>query len=143
MKAAFAEDLHRRNSDHLGFIPRSRLDEYEANDQILIQKDGSEPCGYLIFGKEWPFLNIYQACIEYDVRRRHHGMEIVDRLEKYAKQNHSGIYLRCREGMSANDFWEACGYEIASVEPGGIKRGKQILRWVKEFDNPRQMELFK
>ena len=141
-KTGFIEDLHKRNSDALGFIPRTRIKEYENEGRTLIQFDKKEPVGFLLFGKAWPYLNIYQACIEYDVRRQHFGMELVDRLEKKAKQNHTGIYLRCRENLEANKFWKKLGYQIVKKIPGGKKRGKEINLWIRNFSNPRQMELF-
>tara|TARA_Y100000589_G_scaffold154503_1_gene147090 strand:- start:500 stop:931 length:432 start_codon:yes stop_codon:yes gene_type:complete len=139
MKAKYAEHLHRQNTESLGFIPRSRLEQYESEGRIILCHENNDPCGFLIYGSNWPLLNIYQACIDYDVRRKHHGENIVKEVEKYAADNHSGIYLRCRENLEANQFWEALDYKIEKVVPGGSKRSKNINIWVKRFKEPRQL----
>ncbi|BAQ90555.1 GCN5-related N-acetyltransferase [uncultured Mediterranean phage uvMED] len=141
-KAKYAEHLHKKNSEYLGFIPRSRLEEYESEGRIVLAHENNDPCGYLIYGSNWPLLNIYQACIDYDVRRKHHGENIVKEVEDYAADKHSGIYLRCRENLEANDFWKALGYTIERVEQGGLRRNKKINVWVKRFLDPMQLSLF-
>jgi ribosomal protein S18 acetylase RimI-like enzyme len=137
----YAEELHKKNSDALGFIPRSRLESYERNGQILIQKEGGDECGYLIFGKGWPYLRIYQACIDYDVRRQKHGFSLVSKLVKEAGKRHEKILLRCRENLEANIFWEAAGFSLLRSEPGGKRRNKNINVWQLDIKNPLQMSL--
>ena len=141
LEAKYAEHLHKTNSNSLGFIPRTRLEQYAEEGRILLCEENNDPCGFLIYGSNWPLLNIYQACIDYDVRRKHHGEDLVNRIEDYAKQKHSGVYLRCREELEANRFWEALGYKINQVVDGG-KREKKINIWVKEFQSPKQLSLF-
>jgi ribosomal protein S18 acetylase RimI-like enzyme len=141
-KAKYAEHLHRHNSESLGFIPRSRLEEYESEGRILLCHENDDPCGFLIYGSNWPLLNIYQACIDYDVRRKHHGERLVAEIEEHALSNHSGVYLRCRENLEANIFWKALGYTIEKVDQGGLRRNKDINIWVKRFNEPKQLSFF-
>ena len=132
----FAEDLHRRNSEQLGFIPRSRLEWYHDRGQIIPEYENGELCGYLIWGIGWPWMRIYQACVEYELRWLGHGKRLVVTALKIAKTNKcSAITLGCRDSNKAVKFWMALGFEILGRREGGKRRGAEIVQFVMWVDN--------
>jgi|TARA_R100000655_G_scaffold86602_3_gene126670 ribosomal protein S18 acetylase RimI-like enzyme len=141
--ALYAENLQRKNSDALGFIPRSALQRYEHNNQIIIETEGGDECGFLIYGKRWPDMTIAQACIDYDVRRQKHGMNLVDQLITIAKKRHESITLRCRENLDANRFWKASGFNLIGSVQGGSHAGtsRMINIWKYDVKEPFQLRL--
>ena len=134
----YAEHLHRKNSEYLGFIPRSRIDWYQDRGQIIPEYENGELCGYLIWGIGWPWMRIYQACVEYDLRWLGHGKSLVDAAVKIAKMNKcNAITLGCRETNKAVTFWSALGFEVLGKRKGGKRRGAQIIQFVICVDNTK------
>ncbi len=76
----YIDSLAKKNSEALSFIPRPRLEKYLVSDQVIMATENGEPAGFLIYGSTIPFLRIYQACVQYDARRREQGFEMVREL---------------------------------------------------------------
>ena len=131
----YADHLHRKNSEYLGFIPRIRLDDYAERGQIIPEYENGALCGYLIWGIGWPWMRIYQACVEYDVRWLGHGKSLVDRAVDIAEQNKcSMITLGCRESNDAVKFWSMLDFQILGIRPGGKRRNKKIIQFYLPVD---------
>lgn len=127
----YADDLARKNSEALSFIPRPKLEAYAANGQILTATENGELCGFLVYGMGWPQVRIYQACIQYDARRREHGMALVARLAEIARQRFcSDIRLWCADDLEANAFWRDAGFDYVTQRRGGRRRGRKHNLWV-------------
>jgi GNAT superfamily N-acetyltransferase len=130
------------NSECLGFIPSGTIKRYAEAGQILMEFEGGDACGYLILGNGSPVGKIYQACIEFDLRRLSHGIALVDRAIFKARQNGChAIELRCRENLEANKFWAALGFSMVRCVQGGKRRGKMLNVWRKDVPAPTQMVL--
>ena len=126
----YCVQLHRANTNTLGFIPRPRLEQYAHAGQILLETENGDPCGFLVYGAGYPTLRVYQACIQYDARRRRHGFNLVKRLIQVGiARNAEGIALRCADGLEANDFWAAAGFIHVATTAGGKRRNRNIRAW--------------
>jgi ribosomal protein S18 acetylase RimI-like enzyme len=140
---SYVVDLARKHTDALGFIPRPRLEQYHAAGQIHIARENGDPCGYLVVGSGWPNLKIYQACIQYDVQRREHGWNLVNRLERQAaRMGYEAISLWCGDDLAANEFWKACAFVQVGQKAGGERRGRKLNLWVKRLCNPLEQRLW-
>lgn len=127
----YIEHLARSNYEAIGFIPRPKLAEYAARGQILMAEENDESAGFLVFGAGWPTLRIYQACIQYDARRREHGASLVARLITEAQRRGCHlISLWCADDLPANEFWQALGFRKVGTRPGGKARGRLHNQWV-------------
>ena len=138
----YIEHLAKSNYEAIGFIPRPRLEEYAARGQIVMAAENDEPAGFLVFGAGWPALRIYQACIQYDARRREHGAALVDRV--IAEAQRRGCYLIslwCADDLPANEFWQAVGFHKVGERRGGDKRGRMHNHWVRSVPTD-QLPLF-
>lgn len=128
--AKYADDLARKNSEALSFIPRPMIEQYAQRGQLLLATENDEPCGFLIFGRGWPQVRIYQACIQYDVRRREHGMGLIARLAAHARaRGCTDIRLWCADDLEANAFWLAAGFVLCGQRAGGQRRGRRHNLW--------------
>ena len=81
---AYVVELQKRNGEAVGFIPRAALSEKIDRGQIHLTTENGEPAGYLHHGSlAVPEVRIFQAAVQYDARRRHHGLallaDLVDR----------------------------------------------------------------
>ena len=127
-------DLAKKNSEALSFIPTPRLEEYERRGQILVARENDDLCGFVVHGAGWPVLRVYQACIQYDARRRDHGFGLVERLRQKATDRAlDNIELWCADDLDANSFWEAAGFRKIAQRRGGARRGRMHNLWVMEI----------
>ena len=130
---AFVVSLQKRHADALGFIPRMALLEKISLNQITLARENGDPAGFLHHGSlARPEVRVFQAAIQYDARRRHLGLALVnDLLERAADAGAKGISLRCLSFLEANEFWRAAGFRLLTTEPGA----KGTLNvWVKKLD---------
>lgn len=133
----YADQLARLNSEALSFIPRPRLMEYAERGQVLIASENGEPAGFLIFGVGWPQMRIYQACIQYDARRRHHGLTLVAAvIEQAIRGGCSDVRLWCADDLDSNDFWREAGFAYKGSRRGGRRRGRKHNLWSFEISKP-------
>jgi N-acetylglutamate synthase-like GNAT family acetyltransferase len=117
---AYVLALQKRNHEALGFIPRAALAEKIDRGQILLARENGDPAGFLHHGSlAVPEVRIFQAAIQYDARRRHHGLALIDTMvRRAADAGAKGLSLRCLDFLDANDFWSAAGFELLGSEPG-------------------------
>src|SRR6185369_3627127 len=101
----YADSLAKRNVDALSFLPRPRLLEYAVRGQLIVETENGEPCGFLVFGNGWPYMTVYQVAVEYDARRREHGLALVGRLiQKARERGCHAVSLWCANDLDANAF---------------------------------------
>lgn len=129
---SYIDKLQRENADDLAFYPLSTLEKALESKHVLIAYQNGEPCGYLWFGavrSGFP-ITIYQACIDYQARQRHHGFGLVQDLILMGKAGGANaIRLKCASSADSNDFWRAVGFRCVNVTQGGIKRGRDLNHW--------------
>lgn len=125
----YLDKLQRENADDLAFYPLQTLAEALADGHVIACEDNGEPAGYLWYGalRGGRDLIIFQACVDYDSRRRHLGWGMVAELVAIATAaGCTGIRLKCASSAESNEFWRAAGFVCTRVTPGGIKRGRDI-----------------
>jgi ribosomal protein S18 acetylase RimI-like enzyme len=112
--------LQKAHGEALGFIPRAALAQKIELGRVRLSLENGDPAGYLHHGSlAVPEVRIFQAAIQYDARRRHLGLALVDDL--LARAGDAGaraVSLRCLSELDANDFWCAAGFRLLDTEPG-------------------------
>lgn len=127
--------LMRTDYPALGFIPEPTIEhQYIAQNRYILQVDRyGRKVGYLLHGAIHcgrPVV-VSQAMIDYDFRLRGHGQAAVAELIRRATiGGASSIALRCAADLPAVQFWQSCGFQVASIEPGGQRRNRMIIRFV-------------
>jgi ribosomal protein S18 acetylase RimI-like enzyme len=132
---AYVVALQKRNHEALGFIPRAALAEKIELGRIWLARENGDPAGYLHHGSlAGPEVRIFQAAVQYDARRRRHGLALVaGLLRRAADAGARGVSLRCLDALDANDFWTDAGFERIGTEPGA--RGTLNV-WAARLDDP-------
>lgn len=129
---SYIDKLQKLNSEDLAFYPKSALEKAIDKGKIIVALENEWPCGYLWYGalrEDYPTV-IYQACIDYDVRRRQFGFSMVKELIEICRAaNVKYIRLRCASSSQSNDFWKAIGFVCTEITQGGIKRKRDINHW--------------
>lgn len=125
----YIDHLQRTNADDLAFYPLTTLAKAREDGHVIEYTENGAPAGYLWFGAVRPGYDciIYQAVIDYDLRRRHHGFAMVGQLVELTKAaGCTGIRLKCASSAMSNLFWKDAGFYVTRVTPGGVKRGRDI-----------------
>lgn len=122
-----------RLNDELGFIPRIAFERRiagTASGGILLAEENGSPAGLLHYGSlRGVIARIFQAGIQYDAQRRHHGLALLRSYESKAIEHGARlISLTCRIGLDANAFWKAAGYRQIETVPG---MRAERLHWIK------------
>jgi hypothetical protein len=117
---SYVVGLQKQNHAALGFIPRVALAEKIALGRIWLARENDEPAGYLHHGSlAAAEVRIFQAAIQFDARRRHHGLALVASLVHRAQASGArAVSLRCLDFLDANDFWTAAGFSLLTTESG-------------------------
>jgi len=126
---AYIDKLQRANADDLAFYPLTTLGKALESGHVIHCEDNGDPAGYLWFGavRGGYDVTIYQACVDYDSRRAHLGFGMVrDLLDLASAGGATGIRLKCASSAESNTFWQAIGFHCTRVQPGGIKRGRDL-----------------
>lgn len=125
----YVDKLQRANVDDLAFYPLTTLAKAIETGNVVACEDNGEPAGYLWFGalRGGHDVTIYQAAVDYDSRRRHLGFGMVAELYAMAAAaGCTGVRLKCASSADSNAFWLAAGFYCTRVQPGGIKRGRDL-----------------
>ena len=125
----YIDKLQRANADDLAFYPLTTLANALDSGHVVTCEDNGEAAGYLWFGalRGGRDVTIYQACVDYDSRRRLLGFGMVRKLIELATAaGATGIRLKCASSADSNEFWQAAGFHCTRVQPGGIKRGRDL-----------------
>lgn len=129
LSVTYLDKLQRANADDLAFYPLTTLGKALADGHVIACEDNGDPAGYLWYGAlvGGKDLIIFQACVDYDSRRRHLGYGMVAELVAVATAAGStGVRLKCASSAESNEFWRAAGFVCTRVTPGGVKRGRDI-----------------
>jgi GNAT superfamily N-acetyltransferase len=132
----YVESLQAKNSNALGFLPRTVFEREAQLGRMFLGLLNGEPCGYILAGSGWQgVLRRWQVCIQYDARRRLYGAMLVAAVEQYGESlGCTQSIVRCASDLDANAFWAGVGYQFAGSKPGGVSRRSRrpcINVWLK------------
>lgn len=133
---AYEIDLAKRFTDQVGFLSVEALAHYAAIGGVYRARENDEPAGFLVFTpsvKTTPRLaQIFQAAVQMDAQRRHHGLALVAQAELDARTARAwAIQCWCAADLESNEFWRAAGFTHCSTRLGGSRRGRRHFLWRK------------
>jgi ribosomal protein S18 acetylase RimI-like enzyme len=125
--------------DALGFLPSSVYDEAAQSENLLIavasREDLNVYAGHLLFGGKFPHAKVYQLFVDPEFRGKEIGRLLVDKLVSITEAcNYLSISARVAADLPANGFWEAMGFQVAGVKPGGPSRRRSINVRVRQLN---------
>ena len=140
-KLDYIVNLHKKNTDSLGFIPKPYLSKLIDDGQVFVQQDGGLASGFCVVGNgKESTIKIYQHCIEQELRKLEFGKELFKEVEFFARdKGYNFIHLRCRYNLEANKFWKALNFHHLKIEKKFTKRTKVgINHWIYKIQNSKQ-----
>lgn len=132
----YLDFLQKQSAEDIAFYPKAALQKAIDENHIIGCEENGTPAGYLWFGAVRTGMDIiiYQAAVDYDLRRQHLGFGMVNQLVAIGKAaGSSGIRLKCASSALSNMFWQAAGFYCVAVEQGGIKRQRELNLYRTDF----------
>lgn len=123
----FVYHLQLQNRESLGFLPRMAITERVRRGRVFLGRLNGQLFGYLLFDVRFGYVNVLQACIQYDARRRLYGAALYQwALLKWRPEH---VRLKCAADLESNLFWRSMGLICVDVIDGGKRRGRKINVW--------------
>lgn len=134
--ACYIEHLQRRFTQEIGFVTRAATLERIKQGNVVIATENGDAAGFLLgataISNGQHIRPIYQACIQFDAQRRHHGLALLDQLTAAATLHRQTIIqCWCRQELEANDFWNAAGFVKIAMRDVNACRGVPCILWRK------------
>lgn len=139
--ASWITGLMRENYEAIGFIPEPTVtSRYLSRGRYVLQSDErGQSVGYLLHGAIHPGNAAYisQHVIQMDKRLRGYGEQAFNVLLHRCRQaNVASIHLRCADDLPSIQFWQALGFQVRKLTPGGLRRGRMIVEMFYPLDLP-------
>ena len=136
------DDLMKRYSNMLGFLPREALGEYLEKGGILGAKaEEGQLVGYLLYAKYPDRFRVAHLCVSEGFRKQGIARQLVDCLKETATTQ-KVIKLRCRRDFPAHNMWPKLEFIALDDKPGRSKEGHRLTLWYFTLAPDDQLSLF-
>ena len=137
------DELMKRNSGTVGFLPLEALRYYLENEWVLgaLTAEGYL-AGYLLYAENRDRFRITQLCVAEDFRGQGLARELLDAL-KVSATTQKVITLRCRNDFPAHSMWPTLGFVPIDEKPGRSEEGHLLTLWRLTLVRDDQLALFR
>lgn len=136
------DELMKRNSKTLGFLPMEALLDFFKREGVLGAKtsDG-QLVGYLLYAAYPDYYRITQLCVSGNLRNQGIAKQLVDTL-KETVTSQKIIQLSCRRDFPAHKMWPKLGFVPLDEKPGRSAAGHLLTHWCLTLAPDDQLSLF-
>ena len=138
------DDLMKRHSRTLGFLPREALQSYlmrQRGGVLGAKTNAGQLVGYLLYAANPNYFRITHLCVLEECRGQGVAKRLVNGLKDFATTQRS-IKLNCRRDFPANDLWPKLGF-VALANKRSRSRAKHFLTiWHLTLGPDDQLDLF-
>ena len=135
------DDLMKRNSQTLGFLPTEALNDYLRKGRVLGAKTKEgRLVGYLLYYSNQRRFRIVQLCVSQEFRGHGIAKNLLEELKGIATTQ-SAITLNCRRDFPAHDLWPKLGFVPIDERPGRSLAGHLLTIWHHGLKQANQMEM--
>ena len=136
------DELMKRYSQWLGFLPRKALQNYLEKGTVLGAKtDDGQLVGYLLYADRYDYFRITHLCVLEEYQRQGIAKRLVNDLKRIA-DTQKVIKLNCRRDFPAHDLWQKLGFVALGEKPGKSKEGRLLTIWHCTLASDDQLQLF-
>ena len=137
------DDLMKKNSRSLGFLPEEALGDYVRKDGVLGAKnEHGELIGYLLFSSYPHYIRIAHLCVAEQFRNQGIARGLIDELKK-SVSTQKVIRLNCRRDYAAHHLWPKLGFVALDEMPGRSIEKHLLTRWCLNLAPDDQLNLFR
>ena len=137
------DELMKRNSGTVGFLPLEALRYYLENEWVLgaVASDG-HLAGYLLYAENRDRFRVTQLCVSNDFRNRGLARRLLETL-KTSATTQKVMVLRCRNDFPAHSMWPALGFVPIDEMPGRSEERHLLTVWRLILARDDQLALFR
>ena len=136
------DELMKRYSQWLGFLPREALQSYLEKGTVLGAKaDDGQLIGYLLYAAHYDYFRITHLCVVKEYQHQGIAKRLVNNLKGIA-DSQKVIKLNCRRDFPANNLWNKLGFVALGEKPGRSKEGHLLTIWHFMLAPEDQLQLF-
>lgn len=136
------DELMKRHSSTLGFLPKEALRSYLAAGNTLGAKtDDGKFIGYLLHAVNPKYFRIAQLCVAEDFNGQGIARQLINEL-KISATTQKDIRLRCRNDFPAHQMWPKLGFSAIDEQPGRSKDRRLLTFWRLPLAPDDQLGLF-
>ena len=137
------DDLMKRNSRTLGFLPRAALCDYLNRGTVLgADTDCGRLAGYLLYGSYPDRIRIAHLCVSESFRGRGLAKRLVEELKSKCTTQ-CVIRLNCRRDYEAHHLWPRLGFIPVDEKPGRSLDGHPLTSWELRIREDSQLDIFR
>jgi N-acetylglutamate synthase-like GNAT family acetyltransferase len=120
----------------VGFLPDQAMMNRLEEGSIELALENLDPAGFILtaphLGEAKYIRPIFQACVQMDAQRRHHGLNLLRKITAQARVDGKALLqCWCRQSLDANEFWRAAGFVKIALREVGATRGSPCILWRK------------
>ena len=137
------DELMRRNSGTIGFLPLEALRDYLDKGLVLgaFAGDGNL-IAYLLYAANRDRFRITQLCVAEDLRGQGLARQLLNALKDSASTQKL-MTLSCRNDFPAHDMWPKLEFVPIGEKPGRSREGHPLTLWRLILAADDQLELFR
>lgn len=136
------DELMKRNSKTLGFLPRAALNDYCSKGGVLAaEASNGELAAYILYASHPAYFRIAQLCVSENFRNRGIAKRLVEKLKESATSQKI-IRLRCRRDFPAHELWSKLGFTSFDERPGRSADGHLLVDWYLRLAPDDQLDIF-
>lgn len=136
------DELMKRYSQWLGFLPREALQSYLEKGTVLgAMTDDGQLVGYLLYADRYDYFRITHLCVLEEYQRQGIAKQLLNDLKGLANTQ-KVIKLNCRRDFPANNLWHKLGFVALDEKPGRSKEGHLLTIWHFMLAPEDQLQLF-
>ena len=136
------DELMKRHSSTLGFLPREALRNYlETENTLGAKTDDGKLIGYLLHAANPDYFRIAQLCVAEDFKGQGIARRFVNELKNIATTQ-KDIRLRCRNDFPAHQMWPKLGFSAIDEQPGRSRDKRPLTFWRLTLAPDDQLGLF-
>ena len=136
------DDLMKRNSRTLGFLPEEALRDYLKKGYTLgATNDNGKLIGYLLSANYPAYFRITQLCVAEDFNGQGVARRLINELKNSATTQ-KVIKLHCRNDFPAHQMWPKLGFSAIDEQPGRSRDRLPLTLWHLPLAPDDQLGLF-
>lgn len=138
----FVDELMKKNSETLGFLPKEAiLFHIDSGGCLGVKTKDGRLAGYILFATYPDRFRIVHLCVSDDYRGKGIAKTLVENLKEKVTTQKS-LVLHCRRDFEVNKMWPKLGFIALGEKKGRAVIGSTLTFWCMNLAPGKDLNLF-